>query len=250
MRVALYQCQPLPLDIPANLQRLQVIAVQAKDKVDLLVLPEMFLTGYNIGAKAVAELAQAQDGDAAQQIAELAKANNMAIVYGYPERAEDGHIYNSVQLIDAQGQRLCNYRKTHLFGELDRTMFSQGPDAFPVVDLEGWKVGLLICYDLEFPENARRLALAGAELIVVPTANMAPYDFRADAADVPGRCVLFDHTAAAVLAERIAGQPCAAHGQRIPLRHSWGFGHQDQRGPDLYGRGNHRAVLRLREAAG
>lgn len=180
MRVALYQCQPLPLDIPANLQRLQVIAVQAKDKADLLVLPEMFLTGYNIGAKAVAELAQAQDGDAAQQIAELAKANNMAIVYGYPERAEDGHIYNSVQLIDAQGQRLCNYRKTHLFGELDRTMFSQGPDAFPVVDLEGWKLGLLICYDLEFPENARRLALAGAELIVVPTANMAPYDFIAD----------------------------------------------------------------------
>lgn len=180
MRVALYQCQPLPLDIPANLQRLQAIATQAKDNVDLLVLPEMFLTGYNIGAKAVAELAQAQDGVAAQQIAELAKANHMAIVYGYPERGEDGHIYNSVQLIDAHGESLCNYRKTHLFGELDRTMFSQGPDAFPVVDLEGWKLGLLICYDLEFPENARRLALAGAELIVVPTANMAPYDFIAD----------------------------------------------------------------------
>ena len=163
MRVALYQCPPLPLDVAGNLQRLQAIVLQAKDTVDLLVLPEMFLTGYNIGAKAVAELAQTQDGDAAQQIAELAKANNMAIVYGYPERVEDGHIYNSVQLIDAHGQSLCNYRKTHLFGELDRTMFSPGPDAFPVFDLEGWKLGLLICYDLEFPENARRLALAGAE---------------------------------------------------------------------------------------
>lgn len=179
MRVALYQCPPLPLDVAGNLQRLKAWALQVRD-VDLLVLPEMFLSGYNIGARAVAERAQHQDGDAAQQIAELAKTCNMAIVYGYPERGEDGRIYNSAQLIDARGQRLLNYRKTHLFGELDRTMFTPGPDAFPVVELNGWKLGLLICYDLEFPENARRLALAGAELIVVPTANMTPYDFIAD----------------------------------------------------------------------
>ena len=179
MRVALYQCQPLPLDVAGNLQRLQTIALQAKD-VDVLVLPEMFLTGYNIGAQAVAELAQAQDGDAAQQVAELAKTCKTAIVYGYPERSADGQIYNSVQLIDAQGQRLLNYRKTHLFGELDHNMFRAGADAFHVVELNGWKLGLLICYDLEFPENTRRLALAGAELILVPTANMAPYDFVAE----------------------------------------------------------------------
>ena len=48
------------------------------------------------------------------------------------------------------------------------------------MELNGWKLGFLICYDLEFPENARRLALAGAELILVPTANMIPYDFIAD----------------------------------------------------------------------
>ena len=189
MRVALYQCPPLPLDVAGNLQRLGNIARQSKD-VDLLVLPEMFLTGYNIGARAVAELAQTHDGDAAQQIAELAKTTNKAIVYGYPERGADGHIYNSVQLIDAHGKSLCNYRKTHLFGELDHSMFSQGPDAFPVVELNGWKLGLLICYDLEFPENARRLALAGAELIVVPTANMVPYDF---IADVTVRCRAFEN---------------------------------------------------------
>jgi predicted amidohydrolase len=59
-------------------------------------------------------------------------------------------------------------------------MFSAGPDEFPLVELNGWKLGFLICYDLEFPENARRLALAGAELILVPTANMIPYDFIAD----------------------------------------------------------------------
>ena len=189
MRIALYQCPPLPLDVAGNLQRLSEIALQSED-IDLLVLPEMFLTGYNIGAPAVARLAQTQDGDAARQIAELAKATGTAIVYGYPERSLDGKIYNSVQLIDAQGKSLCNYRKTHLFGDLDHSMFSKGPDAFPVFELNGWKLGLLICYDLEFPENTRRLALAGAELIVVPTANMAPYDF---IADVTVRCRAFEN---------------------------------------------------------
>ena len=179
MRVALYQCPPLPLDVAGNLKRLHRVAHEACD-ADVLVLPEMFLTGYNIGAEAVGALAEAQDGQSAQTIAELARNAGLAILYGYPERAEDGQIYNAVQLIDANGQRLCNYRKTHLFGDLDHSMFSPGGDEFPVVELNGWKLGFLICYDLEFPENTRRLALAGAELILVPTANMVPFDFVAD----------------------------------------------------------------------
>jgi predicted amidohydrolase len=179
MRVALYQCPPLPLDVAGNLKRLHQLAQEATD-ADLLVLPEMFLTGYNIGAEAVGALAEAQDGPSAQAIAALAKNCGLAIAYGYPERAEGGQIYNAVQLIDANGQRLCNYRKTHLFGDLDNSMFSAGGDDLPLVELNGWKLGFLICYDLEFPENTRRLALAGAELILVPTANMVPYDFVAD----------------------------------------------------------------------
>ena len=95
MRVALYQCTPLPLDVAGNLQRLNDIARQAEN-IDLLVLPEMFLTGYNIGAQAVARLAQTHDGDAAKQIGELAKATDTAIAYGSPERGADGQIYNSV----------------------------------------------------------------------------------------------------------------------------------------------------------
>lgn len=179
MRVALYQCPPLPLDVAGNLKRLHQLAQEAND-ADLLVLPEMFLTGYNIGVEAVGALAEAQDGPSAQSIAALAKNSGVAILYGYPERAEDGQIYNAVQLIDANGQRLCNYRKTHLFGDLDHSMFSAGGDDFPLVELNGWTLGFLICYDLEFPENTRRLALAGAELILVPTANMVPFDFVAD----------------------------------------------------------------------
>ncbi|MGC5699640.1 carbon-nitrogen hydrolase family protein [Pseudomonas sp. NFXW11] len=179
MRVALYQCPPQPLDVAGNLQRLHQVAMEATD-ADLLVLPEMFLSGYNIGIEAVGALAEAQDGPSAQRIAAIAQAAGTAILYGYPERSSDGRIYNAVQLIDAHGQRLCNYRKTHLFGDLDHSMFSAGADDFPLVELNGWKLGFLICYDIEFPENARRLALAGAELILVPTANMIPYDFVAD----------------------------------------------------------------------
>ncbi|MFJ4145813.1 carbon-nitrogen hydrolase family protein [Pseudomonas sp. NPDC089734] len=181
MNIALYQCPPLPLDIGANLLRLEQQAHEAsQQKADLLVCPEMFLTGYNIGAEAARKLAQPSDGFAAARVAEIAKTHGIAIAYGYPELGASGRIYNAVQLIGSSGQRLANYRKTHLFGELDTSMFTAGEDDFPVVELNGWRLGLLICYDVEFPENTRRLALAGAELILVPTANMTPYDFVCD----------------------------------------------------------------------
>ena len=178
MRIAVFQGAPQPLDLSGNLQRLHQQTLKAAERgAQLLVCPEMFLTGYNIGRDAVQRLAEAADGASAQAVAQLCRTQGIAVVYGYPERAADGQVYNSVQLIDAQGQRLGNYRKTHLFGELDRQQFSAGDAPCPLITLNDWKVGLLICYDIEFPENARQLALAGAELIVVPTANMAPYDF-------------------------------------------------------------------------
>ena len=181
MRIALYQCPPLPLDIEGNLQRLaQQAHIAAQQGAELLVCPEMFLTGYNIGAEAARDLAQVSDGPAASRIAAMAQANGIAILYGYPERHGD-QIYNAVQLLDAKGNSLGNYRKTHLYGELDRSMFCAGDGVqSPLIELNGWRLGLLICYDVEFPENTRRLALAGAEVILVPTANMAPYDFVAD----------------------------------------------------------------------
>ena len=178
MRIALYQATPHPLDVAGNLQRLRDRAAQAAAAgAHLLVCPEMYLSGYNIGGEAVQRLAEPADGASAQAVADIARSLGLAIVYGYPERCERGTVYNSVQLVDAQGQRLGNYRKTHLFGELDRSLFSAGSTNSTVVTLDGWRVGLLICYDIEFPENARRLAMDGAELLLVPTANMRPYDF-------------------------------------------------------------------------
>ena len=89
-------------------------------------------------------------------------------------------LHNTAQLIGPDGRALARYRKTHLWGELDRSLFAAGDDLAPVVELGGWRLGLLICYDVEFPEAVRRLALEGAELIAVPTALMRPFAFVAD----------------------------------------------------------------------
>ncbi|GAA4553566.1 carbon-nitrogen hydrolase family protein [Amycolatopsis samaneae] len=146
--------------------------------VRLLVAAEMITTGYHIGAESH-ELAEPADGPTAARLGELAADAGIALVYGYPER--DGeHVYNSVQLIGATGERLANYRKAHLFGDLDRAWFTPGSSAVVQADLGGLRVGLLICYDVEFPEQVRAHALAGTDLLVVPTALMSPYELVAD----------------------------------------------------------------------
>ena len=88
MRIALYQGAPKPLDVPGNLQRLRHQAqLAAAQGARLLVCPEMFLTGYNIGLAQVERLAEAADGPAAMTVVEIAQAHRIAIVYGYPERS-------------------------------------------------------------------------------------------------------------------------------------------------------------------
>lgn len=182
LTLALYQCPSGPLVPDTNLQRLSVAAQQARQRgADVLVCPEMFMTGYAIGAPAVQQLAQPADGAFAQAVAAIARQQDIALVYGYPERDAQGAVFNAAQWISASGERCLNYRKTHLFGALDRDQFSPGDPGYAEVELKGWRISLLICYDVEFPENTRRLALAGADLIVVPTANMVPYDFVAQA---------------------------------------------------------------------
>ena len=182
LTLALLQCTPGPLDVPGNLQRLEAAAEQAaRGGADLLICPEMGVTGYNIGASRVRQLAQPAHGGYAQTVAEIAQRHGLAVLYGYPELGEDGAIFNAAQWISAQGERCLNYRKTHLYGTLDKAQFAAGPPTTALVDLKGWSVGVLICYDVEFPENTRRLARAGADLIAVPTANMAAFDFVSNA---------------------------------------------------------------------
>jgi predicted amidohydrolase len=153
-------------------------AAQAADSgASLLIFPEMFVTGYNIGADAVRACAEARDGRAAAAAAEIARLHGVALLYGYPELAADGRVYNAALLMGREGVARAHYRKTQLFGEVDRAAFSPGEDVAVVAEIDGVRLGILICYDVEFPELVRGLALAGADLIAVPTAQMMPFEF-------------------------------------------------------------------------
>jgi len=173
MKVGIYQCEGVPGSKGKNLAILQRAARGAAEQgAGLIMFPEMFLTGYNIG-DTVFNLAESSTGPSAEKAAEIARKTGIALLYGYPERSQEG-IYNSALLIDAQGKMLANCRKTHLYGDQENRCFQPG-DELVLAELEGLKIGFLICYDVEFPEAARMLAVAGAELIAVPTALMEPY---------------------------------------------------------------------------
>ncbi|MDR3664289.1 MAG: carbon-nitrogen hydrolase family protein [Mycobacterium sp.] len=140
----------------------------------IVITPEMSATGYNIGT-AIAERAEPADGPIFQKVREIARDTGVAIVYGYPE-AGPGKPYNSVHVVGRDGESLANYRKTHLYG-FDRDYYTPGPQWITQFELDGITCGLLICYDIEFPENARAHADAGTEWLIVPTGLMEPYGF-------------------------------------------------------------------------
>ncbi|MFJ4618859.1 carbon-nitrogen hydrolase family protein [Streptomyces sp. NPDC088812] len=179
MRTALLQSSGRPGSVAGNLQVLDEAAGRAAAAgAGLLVAPEMFLTGYAIGDD-IARLAEPADGDSADAVAAIASRHGLALAYGYPER--DGEaVHNAVQLISADGTRLAGYRKTHLFGCFERDHFTPGGQPVVQAELNGLTVGLVICYDVEFPENVRAHALAGTDLLVVPTAQMHPFQFVAE----------------------------------------------------------------------
>lgn len=136
-------------------------------EVDLLLLPELFLCGYNIGER-VAEWAEPADGPAFQRIAELARQHGLAIHYGFAERS-DGQIYNAASCISAEGECLATHRKLLLPPGFEGDHFKAGK-CYTVYEFKGVKIATLICYDAEFPETFRAVADAGAELVLVPTA--------------------------------------------------------------------------------
>ena len=100
-------------------------------------------------------------------------AARVALLCGYPEW-NGKKVYNSALLVNPAGGVIANYRKTHLYGGQENRVFKPG-DPLVVADLDGLKIGILICYDVESPEAVRALAVAGAELIAVPTALMEPF---------------------------------------------------------------------------
>ncbi|MBW5482525.1 carbon-nitrogen hydrolase family protein [Streptomyces bambusae] len=184
LRTALLQSSGVLGDVAENLRTLDEAAARAaRSGAGLLVAPEMFLTGYALDLKDVPALAEPADGPSARAIGEIARRHSLAVLYGYPERdgeGADATVYNSAQLVGPDGAPLANYRKTHLFGCFEQDAFTPGDTPVVQAEYAGLRIGIMICYDVEFPENVRAHALAGTDLLLVPTAQMHPFQFVAE----------------------------------------------------------------------
>ena len=163
-------------DVGANLSELEAAAVEAAGRgAELLITPEMFVTGYAVGNR-LPELAAT---DFLAPVQALAARLGMAILLGGPELTEQG-VHNAAYFVDDGGDVRACYRKAHLFGELDRSQFLPGDDPYDMTEYRGVQIATMICYDVEFPETVRAAALAGAHLVAVPTAQMEPFGFVAE----------------------------------------------------------------------
>ncbi len=168
MKIAGLQMRTVLGDVAANLDKIERSAKQAAScGAQLLVVPELALCGYGAG-KLLKATAEPATGPGARALADIARRAGIAIVAGFAEDAGTS-CFNSAFYTGKDGETAL-YRKTNLFAAYERTWFASAEPSCVMVDLAGLKVGFLICYDVEFPENVRRLALAGADLIVVPTA--------------------------------------------------------------------------------
>lgn len=175
MRLALYQMMSADRSIAETTSLLdQACAEAAQGGADLIIFPEMALTGYNIGAERIRQLAEPRDGLMVQSLIDMARRHGIGILCGFPE-LENERVFNAAVLIDGGGKVLSVCRKAHLFGDVDRAAFSAADSLCPLVKFGDWSVGLAICYDVEFPELVRAYALGGADAVLVPTANMQPY---------------------------------------------------------------------------
>src|SRR5271165_3074917 len=144
------------------------VAEAAAAGARLVVLPELSDSGYVFsGADEARSLASpAASNETLREWRSLAGPHDLAIAGGFCELGPDGKLYNSAAIVDASGTRAV-YRKAHLW-DAEKMIFTPGDDAPPVVELPFGNVGLMICYDLEFPEWVRLAALSGADLIAAP----------------------------------------------------------------------------------
>ncbi|WP_026791490.1 carbon-nitrogen hydrolase family protein [Pleomorphomonas oryzae] len=167
MLLAALQMQSRPSDVAANLDRLDRAASDAAAKgAHLLVTPELCLVGYGAGPD-LPLLAERADGPLVDAVAAIAHRHSLGIVTGFAERDGDA-IYNSALFVSGDSRAV--YRKSHLYGPYEKRWFRAAPPSVVLVRHQGLSLGLLICYDVEFPENVRRLAQAGADAVLVPTA--------------------------------------------------------------------------------
>lgn len=170
MKVQLAQIPSDDSRTAPNLERVLSIIRLADRDTDVIVFPETCLMGFPT-TEDVHVVAEPDDGPTVTAVLQEVRASGIAVTVGFAE-SHGGLYYNTTVLLTPQGIAL-KYRKTHLWAS-DVGVFTPG-DHLPTAMWKGVRVGLLICFDVEFPETARTLAAQGAELLLVTNANMDPY---------------------------------------------------------------------------
>ncbi|MFB5265393.1 carbon-nitrogen family hydrolase [Paenibacillus enshidis] len=151
-----------------HMEQLMEQAVMAAVKPDVIVLPEMWNTGYAL--EQIHELADVEGKETREWVSAFARRHQVNVVAGsIAEKKADGGIYNTTYIFDRSGNTAASYSKIHLFRLMDEEKYLQAGSEPVLFELDGaMKAGASICYDIRFPELGRRLALAGADMLIVP----------------------------------------------------------------------------------
>ncbi|MCV7226707.1 nitrilase-related carbon-nitrogen hydrolase [Mycolicibacterium komossense] len=165
-RIACCQISPAIADLAGNSALIedQITAAVAAG-ADIIVLPELVTSGYML-ADADEARSVALTPDSPEFIKWAAAAGDSVVIGGFCEVGEDGRLYNSAAVVDANGV-IATYRKTHLW-DREKLIFTPGAALPPVLKTRHGVIAVMVCYDLEFPELTRLAAVQGAELIVAP----------------------------------------------------------------------------------
>lgn len=163
MKIALVQMEILEKNREANLQHGLELVCQAAVDHDIVVLPEIWTTGYSLGR--LQQEAEVENGFLVTELCHIALTNHCAMLAGSVPMLRAGKIYNTALAINRQGQLVHCYDKAHLFGLFHEEDFFAPGNNFSTYELEKVCCGSTICYDLRFPELYRHLALQGAEII-------------------------------------------------------------------------------------
>jgi predicted amidohydrolase len=175
MKIGYVQTSPIFGEITQNFE--QVEGLVGNSKADLIVLPELFATGYTFTSKEEAELlSENTEGKTTEFLMGIAKRTGAVVVGGFIEK-DGNQIFNS-SVIVSDCEVLGTYRKLHLYYK-EKQWFSSGNKPLEIYKVKDAKVGIMICFDWFFPETIRSLTLLGAEIIGHPANLVLPYCQRA-----------------------------------------------------------------------
>lgn len=173
MRLALIQMNVVEKNKTANVKHGLELLNSVEKSTDVAVLPEVWTTGYSLGA--LSKEAERLDGDLVKELSKLAKAKQLGIVAGsFALRKEDGKIYNTTLAFDNMGNLIADYDKIHMFSLYKEQKFFAYGNKKTLIELVNMKAGFSICYDLRFPELFRSMALDGAQIVYLPAEWPAP----------------------------------------------------------------------------